>query len=368
MEVDTGASVSLISEETLSLIKNENTCITKVKDKLLTYTGERIAVLGTVNVEVQHRGETHTLPLYVTKGAHQPLLGRNWLSKVQLEWQRILTIRTERRLQDILDEHQDVFRPGLGKMKGVKAKIHMEAEETPKFFKARTVPYSMRAKLEKELDQLQSLGVIKPVQFSEWATPVVPVNKDNGRVRLCGDYKVTLNRSCKVDKYPLPRIEDLFASFSGGKKFTKLDLKHAYQQIELDEESKPLTTINTHKGLFQYDRLPFGVSSAPSIFQRVMENLLQGIPGVCIYIDDILITGHTEEEHLEHLTEVLTRLSKAGLTLKKAKCSFFLDSVEYLGHIISKDGLHTSESKVKAVLEAPSPKNVPELRRRSRLF
>ena len=93
-----------------------------------------------------------------------------------------------------------------------------------------------------------------------------------------------------------------------------------------------------------------------------MENLLQGIPGVCIYIDDILITGHTEEEHLEHLTEVLTRLSKAGLTLKKAKCSFFLDSVEYLGHIISKDELHTSESKVKAVLEAPSPKNVPELR------
>ncbi|XP_064400577.1 uncharacterized protein K02A2.6-like [Halichondria panicea] len=216
-------------------------------------------------------------------------------------------------------------------MKGVKAKIHnMEAEETPKFFKARTVPYSMRAKLEKELDQLQSLGVIKPVQFSEWATPVVPVNKDDGRVRLCGDYKVTLNRSCKVDKYPLPRIEDLFASLSGRKKFTKLDLKHAYQQIELDEESKPLTTINTHKGLFQYDCLPFGVSSAPSIFQRVMENLLQGIPGVCIYIDDILITGHTEEEHLEHLTEVLTRLSKAGLTLKKVKCSFFLDSVEYL--------------------------------------
>ncbi len=88
-----------------------------------------------------------------------------------------------------------------------------------------------------------------------------------------------------------------------------------------------------------------------------MENLLQGIPGVCIYIDDILITGHTEEEHLEHLAEVFTRLSKAGLTLKKAKCSFLLDPVEYLGHIISKDGLHTSESKVKAVLEAPSPRS-----------
>ncbi len=116
-------------------------------------------------------------------------------------------------------------------MNGVKAKIHDKVEETPKFFKAKAVPYSMRAKLEKELDQLQS----------EWATPVVPINKADGRVRLCGDYKVTLIRSCKLDKYPLPKIEDLFASLSGGKKFTKLDLKHTYQQIELNGESKPLT-------------------------------------------------------------------------------------------------------------------------------
>ena len=121
-------------------------------------------------------------------------------------------------------------------------------------------------------------------------------------------------------------------------------------------------TISTHKGLFQYERLPFGVSSAPSIFQRVMDNLLQGIPGVCVYLDDILITGSTEEEHLQHLDDVLTRLSKAGLTLKKSKCAYLLKSVEYLGHTISKEGLHTSDSKVRAVLEAPAPRDVSELR------
>ena len=92
--------------------------------------------------------------------------------------------------------------------------------------------------------------------------------KGDGNVRICGDYKVTINKAAKIDKYPIPRIDDLFASLSGGKKFTKLDLSHAYQQIELQEESRPLVTINTHKGLFTYNRLPFGISSAPSIFQR----------------------------------------------------------------------------------------------------
>ena len=136
-----------------------------------------------------------------------------------------------------------------------------------------------------------------------------------------------------------------------------------YQQIGLDDESKPLVTISTHKGLFQYERLPFGVSSAPSIFQRVMDNLLQGIPGVCVYLDDILITGSTEEEHLQHLDEVLTRLSKASLTaLKKSKRAYLLKSVKYLGRTISKEGLHTSDLKVQAVLEAPAPRDVSELR------
>lgn len=120
--------------------------------------------------------------------------------------------------------------------------------------------------------------------------------------------------------------------------------------------------MNTHKGLYRYNRLPFRVSSAPSIFQRTMENLLQGIKGVSVYIDDILITGSTTEEHLQTLDKVLERLETAGLKLNKLKCFFLRPYIEYLGHIIDQDGLHPTKEKVQAIQEAPKPQNVGELR------
>ena len=167
------------------------------------------------------------------------------------------------------------------------------------------------SKVEEELAQLQRQGIITPVQFADWAAPIIPVLKANKKtVRICGDFKMTVNQASRLDKYPIPIIEDLFAKMSGGTKFTKLDLSQVYQQVRLDEESKKYVVINTHKGLFQYNRLPFGVSSAPGIFQRVMESLLGNIPGVVVYIDDILITGKADEEHLATLEEVLKRLQK----------------------------------------------------------
>ena len=121
----------------------------------------------------------------------------------------------------------------------------------------------------------------------------------------CGDFKVTLNSVSKLDRHLIPRIEDLFATLGGGTLFSKLDMSQAYQQLELDEVSQQYTVINTHKGLFRYRRLPFGIVSAPTIFQRVMESLLQNILGVIMYIDDVLITGKNDEEHLKSLETVL---------------------------------------------------------------
>ena len=149
---------------------------------------------------------------------------------------------------------------------------------------------------------------------------------------------------------------------SGGKVFTKLDMSQAYLQLPLDDNSKELVTINTHKGLFQYNRLPFWVSAAPAVFQRCMESLLQGCAGVSIYLDDILVTGSTMEDHLVKLDKALSIIATAGLKLNKAKCEFLLPRVEYLGHMIDGNGLHPTQEKVRAIQEAPQPRNVSELR------
>lgn len=141
-----------------------------------------------------------------------------------------------------------------------------------------------------------------------------------------------------------------------------MDLSHAYQQVVVDEESQKYLTINNQRGLLTYQRLPFGVASAPAIFQRIMEGLVQGIPKVAIYLDDILITGMDTADHLKNLGAVLQKLEDAGLRLKREKCVFLQDDVEYLGHKVNAQGLQPVERKVRAIVEAPSPSNVSELK------
>ena len=213
-----------------------------------------------------------------------------------------------------------------------------------------------------ELDRLEKEGIIEAVRFSDWAAPIVPVVKRDGSVRICGDFKLTVNRATTLESYPLPRVDELLASLGKSKVFSKLDLSNAYLQLPVDDESKELLTISTHRGLYRYNRLPFGVASAPAIFQRSMESLLRGIPGVCGFFDDILVSGPSERDHLCNLEKVLSCLEESGLKLKLSKCSFLLSSVEYLGHRISAAGIQPTEDKKKAILQAPAPKNVTQLK------
>ena len=154
----------------------------------------------------------------------------------------------------------------------------------------------------------------------------------------------------------------MFASLVGGKYFTKLDLSQAYLQVCLDEQSKSLVVVNTPKGLFHYNRLPYGISSAPAIFQRLMESVLRGIPQVVVYLDDILISGATLQEHLNTLELVLSRSQESGLKLQQKKCTFMVSEVVYLGHKIDEHCLHPLAEKVEAVQAAPAPTNVSELK------
>ena len=197
----------------------------------------------------------------------------------------------------------------------------------------------MKGKIEEELERLQEEGTIESVQFSEWAAPTAPIMKPDNAIRICSDYKTTVSQVSKLDNYPIPKVEDLLATLGGREKFTKLDMSQAYQQLQLDDDAKRYTTINKHKGLFQYNRLPYGISSAPGIFQRNMENLLQNISYVIIQVDDILVSGANDGYHLKNLEEVFKHLAKAGLRLKKGKCLFMEPQVTYLGHRVSKEGI-----------------------------
>ena len=219
--------------------------------------------------------------------------------------------------------HADIFKEGLGCYITAKATFTLQEEAAPKFCKPRRLPFAIKPTVGAELDQLEKRGVIERVLQSDWATPIVVVRKPGGEVWICGDFKVNINPMLKNDVYPLPLSEELFHKLHGGTKFTKLDLAYAYLQIKLDENSKQLLVLNTHQGLYCYKRMPFGLSCAPAIFQRIIEQTLADIPGVACYLDNIIITGKTEKDHLINLQKTLERLKDSGFRLRKSKCSFY---------------------------------------------
>lgn len=363
MEVDTGAALTVASHETWKKLKGTSQAQLKPTTvSLKTYTGESVPVRGEAIVKVNYENTEYELPIVVVEGSTHTLLGRNWLRAIKLNWHEIFTVNIDSRKSNLAKKFPEVFQDGLGTLKGAKAKIHVDPDAKPSYWKARPVPYLLKEKIEVELERLVEAGILEPVQYSEWAAPIVPVVKENGNVRICGDYKMTINKVSKLDNYPIPKTEDLFATLNGGQQFTKLDMSQAYQQLMLDEESKGYTTINTHKGLFRYTRLPFGVSSAPGIYQRVMDNLLQGIPYVVVRVDDILVSGEDTAAHMRNLEEVLSRLATAGLRLNEEKCTFLADKVVYLGQMVTREGVQPVKEKVKAVTEAPEPENVSQLK------
>ena len=268
MELDTGSAVTILNEitwkETLGRPK-----LQKSNNQLKSYSGHQIAILGDVKAKVTANQQTKVLTATVAGTGHNNLLGRDWLQVLKLNWAEIVAVNSVREdaLTSLLQKYELVFKEELGHCKNLKAHIVLQPNAAPKFFKPRPIPYSIKEAVSKDLDRLETLGVLVKIPHSDW---VVPVMKPSGAVRICGDFKVTVNPQLKVDQYPLPRPEELFASLNGGQQFTKLDFAEAYLQIE---GGQICMVINTHKGLYQYKRLPFGVSSAPAILQQVMDQV-----------------------------------------------------------------------------------------------
>ncbi|XP_054746789.1 uncharacterized protein K02A2.6-like [Anastrepha obliqua] len=242
-------------------------------------------------------------------------------------------------LKHIQQDYADIFKPNLENCSTVTSALHLKPDAKQIFRAKRPVAYSMLPYIEEELNRLHQLGVITPVEFSEWAAPIVAVKKPSGKVRICGDYSSGLNAWLGPHQYPLHTPEEIYAKVAGSHCFTVIDLSDAYLQIPVTAESAKLLTINTHMGLFTFNRLAPGIKSAPGAFQQIMDTILAGIDDTVAYIDDIIIGGATFEKHVENLHKVAQQLQKYKFRAQFDKCKFFAAQVKYLGNILSKTDL-----------------------------
>ncbi|XP_055302926.1 uncharacterized protein K02A2.6-like [Sitodiplosis mosellana] len=341
VECDTGAPCSLISIHTFDKYFDRRV-LKPCNTPFSGYTGDPLKIIGEFQTVVNYKGQKISGIIVVTNSDRPTLLGRNFLRAFSFELvqtNRVNNIFAPNEMIDsIKSEFHEVFSCGLGKYNVTTIKLPIQKDVTPIFCKPRPVPLAWRDMIAKQLDDFVSKGILIPVDNSDWATPLVPLLKPSGDIRICGDYKVTINRFLIDFKYPLPRIDQIFASMQGGILFTKLDMSNAYNQLVLDDEAQKLCTWSTHKGIFKMTRLPFGVKIAAALFQKTMENLLSCFSNVFCYQDDIVVTGPTLADHLKTIKQVLIKLQTAGLRLNVNKCEFFKEKISYLGFDIDKNG------------------------------
>ena len=300
-----------------------------------------------------------------------------------VSWQRV---RRQKKLRQLLGEpdlpsiekdtllaflvdHHHAFSLEDGE-RGETNLIQMEIETGdayPKRQPARRLPFALRQEVSRQLREMQSQGVIQPSK-SPWASPVVLVKKKYGTHRFCVDYR-QLNSITKTDNFPLPRIDDLLDQLGESKYFSSIDLASGFWQIQMHSSSQEKTAFVTPHGLYEFRVMPFGLKNAPGVFQRLMQKVVSSLnPGsgpdfVSVYLDDILVFSKNLNEHLEHLRLVIERLVEVGLKLKPSKCKFAQHELEYLGHVVSREGLRTNPKLTEAVVDFPRPQSVRDVRR-----
>ena len=318
-------------------------------------------VIGTVR-DTLSLGETCvTEDIYVVKGLKEPLLGQPAIEKLNL-LARINEIQSQSYEERIKAKYPQLFH-GLGELEG-EYEIKLKPDAQPfAIMTPRRIPLPMKSKVKEELARMEKLGVIRKVDKpTNWCAGMVTVPKSNGKIRICVDL-TKLNENVCRETYPLPKIDALLGEIGESTVFTKIDANSGFWQEKLAENSQLLTTFLTPFGRYCFQRLPFGLKSAPERFQKRMLNELEGLEGVICIMDDILVHGKTQKEHDERLEAVLTRLIRARITLNPEKCEFSRKQLKFAGHSLSAQGIGPDPDKTAAIEKMERPQNVAELRR-----
>ena len=323
-------------------------------------------VLGKLSSIVEVESPDHR-EIMVT-GMDEPSSGKELASErfssAQVQLGDKLSEEEQYKVRQVLERCEDAFSVSDSDVGRLSVPEHhiVLYDDTPISQKPRRFPEPVTAEIERQCKELQLLDIIEP-STSEWSAPVVPIRKKDGTLRLCVDYR-RLNAVTRPEKFPLPNLTDAIFSLHGVRYFSSLDLVRGYYQLPLTDASKEYTAFSTPRGHYQFKRLSFGMKNGPSVFQKNLSTILSGFPQkkVIVYIDDVLLMSETFDEHLDLVERVLSTLVAFGVKVKSSKCNWFTSEVDYLGHIVSSEGLRKSPAYVEKVSQIPQPATVGEMR------
>ena len=366
--IDSGATVNIIDRNMWEYTKERKVkCNNKLTNKkVYAYGNDKpLTVAGSFTADVTVSNKTVNAEFIVVEEKGQALLGKTTAVELGILHidipSMVNNVMTDaERKQDMCKKFPKCF-DGIGKLKDYQLHIPVDNDIEPVVQALRRVPYGLREKLEKKIDELEELDIIEKVNTtSKWVNPIVVVPKKDD-IRLCIDMR-RANEAVKRERYTIPTTEEVLQDLNNSTVFSKLDIKMAYHQIELDQESREITTFMTHKGMYRYKRLMFGVSCAPEMYNKVIAQTLSGLEGVNSIFDDIIVHGRSDDDLDARLEALLERLEQKGLTLNLEKCQFNMTHVDFMGMVLSDHGVGLHESKVKAVLEFRQPKTVSEVK------
>lgn len=367
LQFDSGSDLTIISEK--NWLKLNSPKLSAVNFVVRDAQEKCMEFLGQFDCRVELFGTIKTAKCFVSPKDCN-LFGISWITLFEL-WSRPINafckivhhnFNRQNAINLIEKNYDDLFSDSLGLCNSFTAKLQLKTNASPVFIPKRPVPYHIMPEVDEELQRLETLGVITPTSHSEWAAPIVVVRKANNKIRICGDYSTGLNSMLDTNRYPIPTLEELYNRLVSGRVFATIDLSDAYLQIGVCEESKKMLTIHTHRGLYQFLRMPPGISSAPALFQRLVDQLIAGLDNVVGYFDDLCIAGRDEEHLFQTIETVLNRLRDNGFHIRREKCKFFAEEIKFLGNIINKDGLKADPDKIAAIVDLPPPTDIKSLR------
>lgn len=396
--IDTGAQASVISYDALRKLP-PRTCLKSTSTRLKDFRGSRIPICGTICVPVKYRDEALPSFTFFVVQRGESILGQDLFDALRFNIVYADTYRIRAVMQEDSDATNFAQSPlatshfgstpltplpsspapstpmpfvllkyssltHADPRKSIKGYSHKPVVNMlipPTAQPLRRVPLALLPKVKEEIDRMVRDGVLKPIDAADWLSNMVIAYKANGAIRICADL-TNVNAAIIPDRYPLPTIEELSQFFADSTVFSKIDLKWGYLQVRLNEAAQHLTSMITPFGVYKWLRLPFGLCSAPSCFQKIIAQILDGIDGVKNLLDDIIISGRTRAKHDDRLDRVLKRLAERDVVINVDKSAFGVDAVDFVGHRVSRKGVGPLQSNIDAILTLRQPTSQKELR------